>query len=110
LIVPHYKYFDSSPLLINESSEQWYYIVNADISLKIKTEYSKVKHLETIGATGASLVATKIAMSLFKDENKKNDDYFALNEFYEKVYFEQVMTIPAYYRQPKNIQGKVLSI
>ena len=71
-IIPHYKRPEPS----EENSREWYYLIDADISKKIKSSYEKVKHLETIGAVGSELVGTKIAMALLQDEGKRIEDHF----------------------------------
>ncbi|MGZ3754709.1 MAG: Imm26 family immunity protein [Mucilaginibacter sp.] len=102
-IIPHYK---KGPGELNAT--QWYYLIDADISKKVKSTFDNVKHLETIGATGSELVGTKIAMALLRDEGKRIEDYFELNEYYEKHYYNEVMEIPAFYTQPEFMQGKAI--
>jgi hypothetical protein len=104
-LIPHYK--KGEPDEIN--AKQWYYLIEANISKKMESQYENVKHLETIGATGSQLVGTKIAMALIQDEGKKIEDYFKLNEYYEKQYYNDVITIPAYYKQPEFIRGKAIT-
>jgi hypothetical protein len=53
-------------------------------------------------------VGTKIAMALLQDEGKRIEDYFKLNEYFEKQYYEEVTTIPAYYKQPESMRGKAI--
>jgi len=103
-IIPHYK----RPEPNEENPKEWFYLIDADISKKVKSTYEYVKHLETIGSTGSELVGTKIAMALLRDEGKKIEDYFKLEEYYEKVYYDQVIKIPAYYKQPEFMRGRAL--
>lgn len=103
IIIPHYKRGEP-----DESPEGWFYVLDADISKKVKSKYENVKHLEDIGATGSGLVGTKIAMALLQDEGKRIEDYFILNEYFEKEYYEEVTTIPAHYKQPESIRGKAI--
>ena len=104
-VIPHYK---TSKLPPRIKEDDWYYVIDADISKKIKSSYDNVKHLENIGATGSALVGTKIAMALIKDEGKKIEDYFELKEFFEKSYYEDISEIAAYYKQPEKNRGKAL--
>lgn len=103
IVIPHYKRGEP-----DESPKEWFYVVDADISKKVKSKYESVKHLETIGATGSALVGTKIAMALLQDEGKEVKDYFELNDFFEKEYYEEVINIPAYYKQPEFMRGKAI--
>jgi Immunity protein 26 len=103
LRIPHYKRGEP-----DENPKEWYYLVDADISKKVRSTYDKVKHLETIGATGSALVGTKIAMALLQDEGKRIEDYFELSEYFEKEYYKEVTEIPAYYKQPEFMRGKAL--
>nr|WP_315422520.1 Imm26 family immunity protein [uncultured Pedobacter sp.] len=105
LVIPHYKRGEP-----DDSPKQWYYVPNADISKKIKSEYDNVKHLETIGATGSELVGVKIAMALLQDEGKTIADYFDLNEFYVKYFYDEVTNVQPYYKQPKHLQGRAMLI
>jgi hypothetical protein len=102
-IIPNYK---KGP---DELSKDWYYIIDADISRKVKSIYENVKHLETIGAKGSELVGTKIAMALLQDEGKKIEDYFELKQYFEIAYYKEVTEIPAYYKQPQYMQGKAIT-
>lgn len=101
-IIPHYK----RPEPDEEYVKDWYYVIDADISKRIKSSYENVKHLENLGANGSDPVRTKIAMALLLDEGKRIEDYFSLDRFYEKRYYEEVIQIPAYYKQPKSMQGQ----
>ncbi|GGC72612.1 hypothetical protein GCM10011387_27650 [Pedobacter quisquiliarum] len=103
IVIPHYKRGEP-----DEDPIEWFCVFNADISKKIKSEFENVKHLETIGATGSALVGTKIAMALLLDEGKRVEDYFKLDEYFEKEYYKQVTTIPAYYKQPEIMRGKAI--
>ncbi|WP_165585907.1 Imm26 family immunity protein [Pedobacter nototheniae] len=103
--IPNYKI----PEPDEENLKDWYYVVNADISQKIKSTYDNVKHLETIGAKGAELVGTKIAMALIRDEGKNIEDYFKLEEYFEKKYYQEVIEIPTYYKQSQSIKGKAIT-
>jgi len=103
-IIPHYK----RPEPDEVRAKDWFYLIDADISKKIKSTYENVKHLETIGAIGGELVNTKIAMALLIDENKKIENYFKLEEYYEKDFLMEVNSIPAYYKLPDSMQGKAL--
>lgn len=108
-VIPHYKYSSTSTSTINELEKgEWCYIEDADISKKNHAPYNKIQHLETIGAIGAELLGIKIAMGLLKSEGKKIEDYFELNEYVEREFYAQVMKIPFYFEQPKNIRGKVI--
>lgn len=107
-LIPHYKRKDPLINLNEKNISGWYYIIDADISQKIPSTYEQVKHLEKIGATGALLVGTKIAMAFLLDEGKNIEDYFELKEYFEKVYFEEVTQIEVYYKQPKYMRGKAL--
>lgn len=102
--IPHYK----KPEPDEANVKDWYYLIDADIAKKVKAEYESIKHLETIGATGSELVGTKIAMALLRDEGKNIADFFELNEYFEKAYYEQVKQIPAYYKQPETMRGKAI--
>jgi hypothetical protein len=44
-----------------------------------------------------------------KEEGKKIEDFFALQDFFEKVYYNEVTKIPSYFRQPQAMQGKALN-
>lgn len=105
-IIPHFKRVEE----IKMNGKQWYYVIDADNSKKVPVNYESVKHLEFMGAIGSDLVGTKIAMALLKDEGKKIEDYFSLQEFFEKDFYNDVKGIPAYYLQPKEIQGKAMII
>jgi hypothetical protein len=102
--IPHYK----RPEPDEENVKEWYYLINADISKKVKSSYEKVKHLETIGAIGSELVGTKIAMALLQDEGKNIKEYFKLEEYFEKEFYKQVTSITPYYKLPENMKGKAL--
>nr|WP_068893328.1 Imm26 family immunity protein [Pedobacter panaciterrae] len=102
MVIPIYKWGEP-----DDFPSKWYYVPNADISKKVKSEYNNVMHLEMIGAVGAELVGVKIAMALLQDEGKRIEDYFKLEKYYEKHYYKDVVEIPAYYKQPKEIRGKV---
>jgi hypothetical protein len=106
--IPHYKYLAPPKAYNPEDEKDWYYLIDADIKKKVNSTYGKIKHLESIGATGAALVGTKLAMAFLKDEGKNIEDFFDLNEHFEKTYFEEVTQIDAYYKQPKYMQGKAL--
>jgi hypothetical protein len=54
------------------------------------------------------LVGTKIAMALLREEGEKIEDYFKLDTFFDKVYYNEVTKIPTYYKQPEFMQGKAL--
>jgi hypothetical protein len=109
-IIPHYKFPEPPVLLDEENAKEWFYALNANkFSRKINARYDDVKHLETLSATGSDIVGTKIAMGLLKDEGKEIKDYFSLEEFYEKFYYNEVTKIPAYYKQPKEMQGRALN-
>jgi len=96
-VIPNYK--------LNE--DRWFYVIDADkFTKKIESKLENVKHLEVLSATGASLLPTKIAMAFLRDEGKKIEDYFELKEYFEKVYYEEVMAIPAYYKQSNQMKGK----
>lgn len=96
-IVPAFKLFEG----------KWFFVLGLDkFSRKVEANFESVKHLETLSATGASLLPTKIAMAFLRDEGKKIEDYFELSEYFEKVYYEEVTTIPAYYSMPKEMRGK----
>lgn len=108
-IIPHYKLSEPFVLLDEQNAKEWFYVLDADkFSKKFKAQYENVKHLETLQATGSELVSTKIAMGLIKEEGKKIEDYFALQDFYEKVYYNEVTKIPIYFRQPPAMQGKAI--
>ena len=107
--IPDFKAHE--PLVITEYIEvkEWYYVPNADISRKVRSEYNAVKHLENFGAIGADLIPIKIAMGLIMAEKKDIRDYFALEEFVEKVFFNQVQNTPLYFMVPDDQKGKVLN-
>lgn len=108
-IIPHYKLPEPSLPLEEEKAKEWFYVIDADkFTKKVKSTYANVKHLETLGATGSELLGTKIAMALLKDEGKKIEDYFQLKDFFEKVYYNDVVKIPAYYKQSEIMRGKAL--
>ncbi|TCD08607.1 hypothetical protein EZ449_12265 [Pedobacter frigidisoli] len=86
----------------------WYYVSDSDISTKKATNFNNVKHLETLGAIGAEIVNTKIAMALLKDEEKKISDYFKLDSYFERHFYEDIIEIPTYYKQSDEIKGKAL--
>lgn len=99
-VIPNYR--------LNE--ERWFYVIDADkFTKKIESKFENVKHLEALSATGASLLPTKIAMAFLRDEGKKIEDHFELKEYFEKIYYEEVTTIPAYYKQPNEMRGKALT-
>jgi hypothetical protein len=102
-IVPDYK---TDSVINKEGHREWFYVSNASIETKKKLQHEKLKHLESLGAAGASLVNTKIAMALLKDEGKDLSNYFELREFFEKEYHNEVIEIEAYYKQPKTNRGK----
>lgn len=104
-VIPHFKRMEEHKM----KEIQWYYVIDADNSKKIRANYESVKHLEFMGAIGSDLVGTKIAMALLKDEGEKIEDYFSLQDFFEKDFYNDVTGIPAYYLQPKEIQGRALT-
>jgi hypothetical protein len=100
-IIPHYK--------LNEETNEWFYVKDADkFSKRVKSKYENVKHLETLSATGSSLLPTKIAMALLLLEEKKIEDYFELEEYFEKEYYKEVTTIPPYCKLPDSLRGKAI--
>ena len=103
-VIPHYK----KPEPNEEHAKEWYYLINADISQKVKSTYENVRHLETIAAIGSELVGTKIAMALLKDEGKEIEDYFKLDQYYEKEFYRPVIAISAYYKLPDHMKGRAL--
>jgi hypothetical protein len=103
LQIPDYKLGEPE-----ENPNNWYYLKDADISKKIKSQYGKVKHLETIGAKGSELINTKIAMALLRNEGKNLEEYFKLEQYFEKKYYQEVMDIEPYYKQPIEIRGKAI--
>lgn len=104
-IIPHYK--KPEPNELNPS--EWYYLVDADVLKKMKSNEENVRHLEMIGAVGGELVATKIAMALIQDEGKNIGDYFELKEYFERVFYQAVTSIPAYYKMPEKMRGKAIA-
>lgn len=98
--IPNYK--------LNENGK-WFYVIDADKFIgKKESKFDSVKHLETLSATGASLLPTKIAMAFLRDEGKRVDDYFDLEDYFERIYLEEVNTTPAYYKQSVEIRGKAV--
>lgn len=108
--IPDFKLHEPPVLTNDEDAEEWFYVVNADISKKNKSEYSNVKHLETLGAIGSDLLPIKVAMGLIKSEGENILDYFELEEFAEKVYFNQVQNTPLFFELPDGKKGKALSL
>lgn len=102
-ILPEYKRGEP-----DDSPKKWYFISNLDIREKVESDFNQVKHLETFGATGSELVGVKIAMALLQDEGKAIEEYFELDEFYIKYYYNEVTTIAPYYKQPEYMQGKAI--
>src|SRR5882762_8042456 len=49
ILVPHYK----RPEPDEKDAKEWYYVVDADISKKVKSTYENVKHLEALSAIGS---------------------------------------------------------
>jgi hypothetical protein len=103
LQIPEYKLGEP-----DERPIDWYYLKDADISKKIKSQYEKVKHLETIGAKGSELVGTKIAMALLRDEGENIEHYFKPEQYFERKNYQEVMAIEPYYRQAIGIRGKAI--
>jgi len=99
--IPDYKYIDES--------KHYFFVKKADISKKIKSSFENTKHLEPIGAVGAQLIGTKIAMALLKDEGKDVESFFQLKNYYEQVFFEQLSDCPPYYKQPEFMRGKAVT-
>lgn len=104
IVIPNYKYGEPY-----EEPKEWFYIIEADISKKVKVKYDDVKHLEKIGAIGSDLVRTKIAMALLQAEGKIIRSYFKLIKYYELEFYKQTITIPPYYKQPTFMQGKAIT-
>jgi hypothetical protein len=103
-LIPDYKLGEP-----DENPKEWFYLKDADISKKIKSQYENVTHLENIEAKGSELVNTKIAMALLRDEGKNIEDYFKLEQYFEKKNYQEVMEIEPYYKQPIEIRGKAVS-
>lgn len=108
LIIPEYKSFEPIYEINPYKATDWFYYKNADIRTKTKTTYDKVKHLENLGAVGSEFISTKIAMAFLISENKKLDEYFELKEYFQKAFYEEVLSMPLYYKQPIEIRGKAL--
>ncbi|WP_207420064.1 Imm26 family immunity protein [Desertivirga brevis] len=104
-IIPHYKRGEP-----DDKPKNWYYVPEAAINKKVKTQFDAVKHLETLGAKGSELVGTKIAMALLQDEGKEITQFIPLDEFYQRHYYEEVTSIPAFYKQPNFMKGKALEL
>jgi hypothetical protein len=79
-----------------------------DIREKVESDFNQVKHLETFRATGSELVGVKNAMAPLQDEGKAIEEYFELDEFDIKYYYNEVTTITPYYKQPEYMQGKAI--
>lgn len=47
-------------------------------------------------------------MALLRDEGKNIDDYFEVEQYFEKKYYQEVMEIEPFYRQPIEIRGKAI--
>jgi len=101
--IPDYKLGEP-----DENPKQWFYLKDADISKKIKSHYENVRHLEDIGAKGSASVSTKIAMALLRDEGKNIEDYFKLEQYFEKKHYQEVIEIEPYYKQEIAIRGKAI--
>jgi len=106
--VPEYKFSSPSSMIEDDVTAQWFCVSNCDILTKRLVAYSQVRHLETLGAVGAALISTKLAMAFIKEKGANIKDYFELEDFYEKVFYWQVLNIPAYYKQSKEMQGKAI--
>ena len=96
-IIPHFSRHEDWV-----SEDDWYYCIDADSSKKIKSTYDQVKHLSPLAADGTGLIEVEIAMTYLIKEGKNVEDYFELEEYYEKVTFEKVKNTPPYYSLPKD--------
>ncbi|PTB96642.1 hypothetical protein C9994_06505 [Marivirga lumbricoides] len=75
---------------------------------KIRTTYDKVKHLSPLAADGTGVIEIEIAMTYMLKEGKRIEDYFDLEEYYEKATLEKVVSTPPYYSLPKEIRDKAI--
>jgi hypothetical protein len=104
--IPHFKVSEE---VMTEAKESWFYVVNMDkFKNKIPATYEQVKHLELLRATGAELLPTKIAMGLLQAEGKNIQEYFELTEYFERLFYHEVIDTQPYYLQPKEIRGHAL--
>jgi hypothetical protein len=92
-----------------EGSTEWFYVLDADkFSKRVRSEPENVRHLEKLEAIGSAMLPTKISMALLLVEGKPIEEYFELEEYFEKEFFNQITSTPAYYKLPKNMKGQAL--
>lgn len=107
-IIPHYKKFGPPWATEEKDAQQWFYVIDADISQKRRSKYENVKHLETLGADGTGIIETKMAMAFLIQQGKRVEDYFELNEYYEKNTYEKLKSIIPYPELPDNLKDKAI--
>jgi len=107
--LPHYRTF--GPPWINDEKEakEWFYVVDADISRKIKSKYDHVKHLEPLGASGTGIIELEIAFAFLIKEGKRIEDFFPLTKQMEKATYKKMMERPKYRDMSKEMRDKAIT-
>ncbi|WP_209332745.1 Imm26 family immunity protein [Lunatimonas salinarum] len=105
--IPHFSRHED--WISDDINENWYYCIDANSQKKVKSTYEDVKHLSRLAADGTGIIELKIAMTFLIQEGKRIEDYFDLDEYYEKATFEAVKATPPYYLLPKEIRDKALN-
>lgn len=105
--IPHFSRHED--WVSDDFNENWYYCIDASSQKKVKSNYENVKHLPTLAADGTGIIEIKIAMTYLIKEGKKVEDYFDLEEYYEKATFDEVKEMPKYYLLPKETRDKALN-
>lgn len=90
--------------------DNWYYCIDADIEKKTRTKKENVQHLSPLAADGTGIIEIRIAMTFLIKEGEKVEDYFALEEYYEKSTYRKVTNTPPYYSLPKDTRDFALTL
>jgi hypothetical protein len=106
-LIPHFSRHED--WISDNINDNWYYCIDANSQKKVKSTFEDVKHLSRLEADGTGIIEIKIAMTFLIQEGKRIEDYFDLDEYYEKATFEEVKATPPYYLLPKEIRDKALN-
>lgn len=108
LTIPDFKDFGPITAIYENDAKVWYGIKQLDLNNRIPLDYHQVMHLEKFVFYSHDIVSRRITMEVIRQQNRKIEDFYSLQEWREIAPYNNMMFTPVYSTIPHNKRGKLL--